>query len=245
MRFGLELIVWPGVVGAQPQPSPLVVMGSAVVALLLVCVRSLWGVARNVVTIAHEGGHGLTAVLVGRRLYGIRLHSDTSGVAISRGKPTGPGMVWTTALGYPAPSLIGLGFAGLLAAGRISLMLWITVGLLACVLMVVRNGYGVLAVLVTCLTLGAVTVFAPPAVRGASAYLLTWFLLFGAIRPVGELQRKRYQGQARNSDADQLAALTGLPALLWVLIFGLIGIVCLALAGTLLLPLPPGSWHLG
>lgn len=241
MHLESGITAWRSVAGAQPHPSPALVVGIGVLALLLVCVRSLWRVARTVVTIAHEGGHGLAAVLAGRRLYGIRLHSDTSGVAISRGKPTGPGMVATTALGYPAPSLIGLGFAGLLALGRIALVLWISVALLACVLMVVRNGYGVVLVLITCLGLGAVALVAPTGVAAAFSYLMTWFLLLGGIRPVGELHRERRCNQARDSDADQLAALTGVPAMLWVLAFGVIGVACLAAGGALLLPLPIGG----
>ena len=56
-----------------------VVVGTAALALVVVAVRPVWRVARHGVTIAHEGGHALVAVLVGRRLSGIRLHSDTSG----------------------------------------------------------------------------------------------------------------------------------------------------------------------
>ena len=45
--------------------------------------------ARHVVTIVHEGAHGLAAWATGRQLAGIRLHSDTSGVTVSRGRATG------------------------------------------------------------------------------------------------------------------------------------------------------------
>ena len=40
--------------------------------------HGVWRLSRNAITIAHEGGHGLIALLTGRRLDGIRLHSDTS-----------------------------------------------------------------------------------------------------------------------------------------------------------------------
>ena len=64
------------------------------------------------ITIVHEAGHALVAVLVGRRLSGIRLHSDTSGLTLTKGKPYGPGMVLTALAGYVAPSLLGLGSPG-------------------------------------------------------------------------------------------------------------------------------------
>ena len=229
--------VWQEVVGTQQQPSVTVVLLCAVAALAVVSVRSAWRLARNVVTIAHEGGHALVALLVGRRLAGIRLHGDTSGVTVSRGRPTGPGVVATTFAGYVTPSLLGLGFAAMLAMGRITALLWISIALLAALLLQVRNAYGLASVLVTALSIFAVSWFAPDRVQAVLAYVFTWFLLFAGIRPVGELQRKRFTGRARDSDADQLARLTRVPGLVWVGAFGLVALAALALAGTWLLPL--------
>jgi len=78
---------------AQPEPPhlSLVVVGAALVALAVVATPATWRWSRHVITIAHEGGHALVALLSGRRLQGIRLHSDTSGLTVSRGKPRGPG----------------------------------------------------------------------------------------------------------------------------------------------------------
>ena len=59
------------------------VLAAAVLALAVVGWTGSWRVARGVVTIAHEGGHALVAVLAGRGLVGIRLHADTSGVTTS------------------------------------------------------------------------------------------------------------------------------------------------------------------
>ena len=119
-----------------------------VVALVLVWYRSTWRVLRNVVTIAHEGGHAVVALLSGRKLNGIRLHSDTSGLTVSTGKAHGPGMVFTLLAGYPAVSLLGLGGAWLVTADLARLMLWVCVGLLVLMLLAVRNAYGVLSVVV-------------------------------------------------------------------------------------------------
>jgi hypothetical protein len=69
-------------------------------------------------------------------------------------------------------------------------------------------------------------------------YLLTWFLLFGGVRPVLELQRtrRRGRGRGRGTDADQLAALTGVPAGLWILLFGLAALAALAVGALWLVP---------
>ncbi|OLE30426.1 MAG: hypothetical protein AUG44_01325, partial [Actinobacteria bacterium 13_1_20CM_3_71_11] len=187
------------------------------------------------VTIAHEGGHGLVAVLAGRRLKGIRLHSDTSGLTVTKGRASGPGMVFSLLAGYLTPSALGLAGAVLLSAGRITLLLWLALLLLAAMLVMIRNAYGVVAVVVVGATVFAVSWYAPLAAQAAFAYAGVWFLLIGGVRPVGELQRLRYRGRAPDSDADQLAGLTHVPGLLWVAVFGVANLAALALGGYLLL----------
>ena len=76
------------------------VLGTGALALLLVVVA--WPRVRLLVTVVPEAGHAVVAVLVGRRLTGIRLHSDTSGLTVSRGRPRGPGMVAMLAAASPA-----------------------------------------------------------------------------------------------------------------------------------------------
>ena len=106
--------LWDRVSGIQPAPEQWLVVVTATAALVAVVPNLIWRLSRNAVTIAHEGGHGLVALLTGRQLSGIRLHSDTSGLTVSRGKPTGVGMILTAAAGYTAPPLLGLGGAWLL-----------------------------------------------------------------------------------------------------------------------------------
>ena len=141
--------LWHRAFDAQPQPPRLLVLITAVLALVVVLPHRPWRLGRNVITIAHEGGHALVSLLSGRRLESIRLHSDTSGLTVSRGRATGPGMVATLVAGYVTPSLLGLAGAALLASGRIRIMLWLTLVLLLAVLVMTRNGYGILSVLAT------------------------------------------------------------------------------------------------
>ncbi len=212
-----------------------VVVGTAALALVVVAVRPVWRVARHGVTIAHEGGHALVAVLVGRRLSGIRLHSDTSGLTVSRGKPRGLGMILTLLAGYPAPALLGVGGAWLLGQGRVALLLWLALALLAVMLLWIRNLYGLVAMLVAGGLVFVVTWYADPYVQAGFGYALVWFLLIGAIRPVAELQASRWRRGSPQSDADQLGRLTHLPGLLWVGVFGLINLAAVGYAVKLLL----------
>ncbi|MFC8450716.1 M50 family metallopeptidase [Kitasatospora sp. NPDC057223] len=224
--------VWDRVLGTQPAPPTWIALGSAVAALLAVLPHPVWRLTRNVVTIAHEGGHGLVALLTGRRLSGIRLHSDTSGLTVSSGRPTGPGMILTAAAGYTAPSLLGLGGAALLAAGHITALLWISILLLACLLIMTRNAFGLLSVVVTGAAFFVVSWYGSSQLQAAFAYLGVWFLLLGGVRPVAELQRKRRHGGARDSDADQLGRLTGVTAIIWVTLFLVVALASLALGGS-------------
>ena len=155
------------------------------------------------VTISHEGGHALVAVLTGRRLMGIRLHADTSGVTLSRGKPTGPGMVAMLAAGYLAPAVAGLGAALLLASGHSLALLWLAVGWLTLMLLQIRNAYGLLVLVVCGAAAGLVSWYLPGTTVSLLAYLLTWVLLLAAPKPVLELMRQRRRpGRPRSSDVD-------------------------------------------
>jgi hypothetical protein len=231
--------LWERVSGSQPLPPAWVVGLTALLALAVVINTRSWRVAGKVITIAHEGGHALVSVLSGRRLDGIRLHADSSGVTYSRGRRSGPGLVLTAAAGYVMPSLLGAGAAWLLAARHLTAMLWLALVLLAATFLAVRNLFGALAVLVTAGGVLAVSYYAAAPVQAGFGYLAAWFLLFGGIRPVLELargSRGRRRRWARGSDADQLARLTGAPAGLWVTVFTLVAFAALALGAALLAP---------
>ncbi len=233
--------LWDRVSGTQTLPPAWVIAGTALVALAVVLNTGSWRLAGKVITIAHEGGHALVSVLSGRRLDGIRLHADSSGMTYSRGKRTGPGLVLTAAAGYVMPSLLGAGAAWLLTARHLTAMLWLALVLLAATFLAVRNLFGAMAVLVTAGGVFAVSYYATAAVQAGFAYLAAWFLLFGGVRPVIELARgaSGRRRWTRGSDADQLARLTGTPVGLWVTLFVLVSVAALVIGARLLVP--PGT----
>lgn len=224
---------WHDVTTAQALPSTATVVVTGLVALACLVVPRAWHLTRHGLTIVHEAGHAAVAVLVGRRLSGIRVHSDTSGLTLSVGKPRGPGMIATLAAGYPAPAVVGLAAAAALSRGYAVGVLWALVALLALVLVTIRNWYGLWAVLVSAALVVGVTVWGAPPVQVAFAHVVTWFLLLGAPRAVLELQAgrraSRRSGRADSSDAGQLARLTHVPAVVWVGVLLLVCLACLAL----------------
>ena len=233
-------VLWERLAGTQPVPPVWVVAVSGLAALAVVIDVRGWHLARNAITIAHEGGHALVSVLSGRRLEGIRLHSDTSGETRSRGRRTGPGMVLTALAGYVTPPLLGAGAAVLLAAHHVTLLLWAFLVLLVACFLAMRNAYGVVAVLAAGGAVLGVTAYASALVQALFAYGAAWFLLVGGLRPVVELARSRSRdlrrGRARLSDADQLARLTGVPGGVWVCLFAVVAVVAIVVGARLLVP---------
>jgi hypothetical protein len=181
----------------------------------LAAVVFAWPVVRTLVTICHEAGHALVAVLVGRRLSGVRVHSDTSGLTVSRGRPKGPGMVATLLAGYPAPAVVGLGIAWLAGTGHAAGVLWLLVLLAAVLLVWIRNLYGALVVVAAGVAVALASWYAPPTALGWIATGLAWLFLWAAPRPVLELMGRHSPG----SDAAQLAALTRVHRYVWGLLW--------------------------
>ena len=234
----MELIaeVWHRATATQPSPAPIVVALTAGIALALVLPRATWPYTRMLITITHEGAHGVAAFLTGRRLQGIRLHTDSSGLTVSSGRPSGPGMVTTLMAGYLGPAVVGLGAVVLLIAGHSLGLLWLFVILLALLLIQIRNFYGFVLVVGCALVLILVSWYLPAPMQSGLAYVLTWTLLLAAPKPVVELIRQRRHGQAPQSDADQLARLTRVPAGFWAAGFFVLNCAGLLLGAVLLVP---------
>jgi Peptidase M50B-like len=228
--------IWRRASSVQPAPSPALVVLVAVAGLALVAVPSIWPYTRMLVTITHEGSHAAAALLTGRRLHGIRLHSDTSGLTVSSGRPSGPGMVLTLVAGYLGPAIAGLAAVGLLIAGHGLGLLWLLVIMLGLMALQIRNFYGFAVVLGCGAILIVVSWYLSATAQSTLAYLLTWVLLIAAPKPVLELIRRRRRGQERHSDADQLARLTQVPAPLWAVFFLVMNSIGLIVGAGLLLP---------
>lgn len=76
--------------------------------------------------------------------------------------------------------------------------------------------------------------------QAAFAAALSWFLLFGGLRSVRDLQRTRRHRFDDGNDADALAGLTGIPGGVWAGLFWLLGAAAVVTGAWLLVlgPLP-------
>lgn len=201
---------------------------AAAAAIALVVAPPIWHYTRHVVTLVHEAGHAIVAVMTGRRLSGIRLHTDTSGLTVSSGRPRGPGMIATAAAGYLAPPALGLGSVALVEGGHTDLALYAGLATLAMMLLYIRNWFGLLVVVLSGAAVGVLIWRAPTPTQNLAALTFAWFLLIAAPRTVIDLWSHRRRARTRTTDADVLARLTFLPATVWNVMFLLLTVAALA-----------------
>lgn len=226
--------LWERSTSVQPPLSLTTTLIIGAFAFVLVANTTTYRIARHGITVVHEAGHAVVALLVGRKLTGIRVHSDTSGVTVSKGRPRGPGMVATLLAGYPAPAIFGLVAAFLLAQGYAVGLLWFLVLAAAVMTLSIRNFYGGLTMLAIMIPLAWASWSLSAVALSWLAYLIVWLLLLGAPRAVLDMAAIGKRGHQGGSDPGQLAALTHTVPGLWVAFFVLISSGC-AVAGAMLL----------
>lgn len=226
---------WERATATTPAPDLRVTVLLALVAVACIASAPVWRMTRQLVTVVHEGAHGVVALLVGRRLSGIRLHSDSSGLAVSRGRPTGTGMVLTLLAGYVGPSVLGLLLAVGVHSGHAVGALWLLLLALVLLLLQIRNLYGLWVVVVSGAALVAVTRWLGPTAQTAVAQTICLFLLLAGPWSLVDLQRSRRAGVARHSDPDQLARITRVPGAVWWALMFVVSLGCLGGGARLLL----------
>ena len=186
-------------------------------ALAAMLIPSAWRQTSHLVTLVHEAGHAFVAVLTGRRLRAIKLHSDTSGLTVTKGRTRGITMIATAAAGYLAPSVFGLIIVALIAYDRTLWSLYIALVGLGFLLLWIRNWFGLLLILLA----GSITWLIANKTTAHFVELTAWFLgaffLIAAPRAVWSHVLSR--DVRRQSDSDVLARISPIPAWLWALTF--------------------------
>lgn len=162
---------------------------------------------------AHEGMHALTASILGFRVQGITMNSRAEGATRYPPTAVGPRRVVTSFVGYLGPSVFGLAAAKLITLGHIVAVLWIAVIFLVILLLkLAPPSFGFLSVPVAISLLYVLTRYASVGLQVAMAYGLTWLLLLSGVRVA-------VNDSVNAGDADSLRNRTGLPRLLWALLW--------------------------
>lgn len=215
-------------------PSIWVIVAIAAAVIVITAIRPTWIITRHGATIVHEMGHVTMAWLWGRRIQGIRLHTDTSGLAITEGKPRGLGVLLTFLAGYTAPPLLGLGLVAATLAGWSGAALTGVVVILGLALLLVRNFFGILTVGVAILVSVTILATGDPTVITTTTLTYGIFLLIAGVRTVFDLSAAHGNGTGTDSDAALAARHSILPTVLWIGFFYIVAFWCAVTAAIML-----------
>jgi hypothetical protein len=205
---------------------------SAVVAW--VAAVPLWRFTQHTITVAHEGGHAMFGVLFGQKITGVRVTGHGGGVTnFAKALPWFADLVISLA-GYLGPSALGLGGVFMLQRGHAEGVLWASIGLLAVLLLMIRNPLGFITVIGTGVVLYWVARRWADSAQLAFTYFWVWFLLIGGVRTITNLFWATFR-QERGSDAAALESLTFLPDVFWLAVFWLGTMAALVVGGVTML----------
>ena len=176
-------------------------------------------------TFIHELSHGLAAILTGGAFQRFVVNPDLSGTALSSG-----GIHWIVAsAGYLGSAIFG-GILTLLSASKVParrVLVWLGVALGVMSLLFVRNLFGLGAGI----ALAALLFFAGRRLRETWADGLLLFLavqmMLSAIDGVFDLVQISAATGAVRTDAQIMAQATGIPAIVWAVLWSGLSLVIL------------------
>ena len=208
-----------------PLPPPVAVF-LGILTFVAVLGPLLWKVTVHVNTIAHEAAHAMVGLGAGRRIRSVTINPNGGGETVIL-PPSGFGFGVAAFAGYLGPSAAGLLAAWLISTGHMVAVLWLGLLLLAVLLLMVRNSFGAVAILVFGALLYLTVRHATVGVETAVAYGVAWFLLLSGPKKVLSIPVK-------SQDAKILATLSPLWAWVWYCLW-LIGTIAALVAGGALL----------
>jgi hypothetical protein len=187
----------------------------------------LWKVTTHVNTIAHEAAHAIVGFGVGRRIRSVKIDPGGGGSTVMVPN-SGFGYGVAAFAGYLGPSVAGLIAAWLISIGRIVAVLWLGLLLLAVMLLLVRNSFGGIAILISGALLYLTLRYTTTGVETVVAYSVAWFLLLSGPKAV-------LGGPTKSQDAKILANMTPLWASAWYYLWLLGAIAALVVGGAMLI----------
>ena len=208
-----------------PLPAPVAVFLGMLTFVVLLG-PMLWKVTRHVNTIAHEAAHAMVGLGAGRRIRSVTIDPDGGG-ATAILPDSGFGFGVAVFAGYLGPSAAGLLAAWLISTGRMVAVIWLGLLLLAALVLMVRNFFGAIAILVCGAMLYLTVRHATVAVETAVAYGVAWFLLLSGPKKVLSIPVK-------SQDAKILAKLSPLWAWVWYSLWLIGTIAALVVGGAML-----------
>jgi Peptidase M50B-like len=226
LALPLELVQQQPGTGPVPLPQ-LVAAPTGLLVFIAFLIEGIWRLARHISVIAHEGAHVVAGWSVGHRVTSVKLNRDATGETITLGQDRFRPIIVGFA-GYLGPSLFGLAAACFIALDQITIALGLALVCLAIMLILIRNFFGVISVVLNGVLVFLVLRYGTPAVQAVAACALSWFLLFSGVRWV-------LMHGTGAQDAINLTKATRIPRFVWVIFWLAITVAALWVGGHLLI----------
>jgi len=202
-------------------PTLLIVIVAAAAALSIP--QPIWKWFGLFTTLVHELGHAIGAILTGRFVHGMKIRMNHSGEAVSSGRGK-LGSAISGSLGYPAPAIVGAVQLWCVTQGYTAIALFVGGVILILTLLVIRNLFGFLVVAISAAASAALWLWATPTQQSYVLLVLAIALLVGSVRGLATVIGVHTKGrdQLSTSDAYLQFKSTGIPSVVWLLLFSVL-----------------------
>jgi len=174
---------------------------------------------RIVNTLIHESGHAIAALITSGEVYTVELFSDTSGSATTKtqGKFA---RFFVSIAGYPFGSAVAYMLFFLISKDAYMYVFFILASIsLLNLIFYVRNTFGIFWIVTFTAIILVVYFYGGEFLQYVVASLLSGIMLFEALYSSIELVKIAAKKPKTAGDAGNLQSLTGVPAILWALLF--------------------------
>ncbi len=194
-------------------------LAAILIATLLGRIKIIGPYFRIINTIFHEFGHALAAILFKGKVLDMELFSDTSGTTLTQSQNRFS--QWIIAIaGYPFSMLTSLGLFYLLSIEAYALFLWIIIGTAGiCLLLWVRNVFGMIYLLLIIATSVAAIFYAPENIIFSYCIIIFMLQLSDALISPFILLFLSFKKPKIAGDAKNLQIITGIPDFIWAIFF--------------------------
>lgn len=195
------------------------------VAAFLICRIPKVGVyLRCLNTLVHEVGHAIFSLLTSGSVERIELFGDTSGAAYTKSKNF-IGKLFVPLAGYPVASFASFGVFWLLETGKQDIFIYILGGIsILSLILWVRNGYGIFWIITFSILLFSVWYFEIPALSFYFCYFFAAVLAIESLYSSLVILYLSMENPKGSGDAANLRKLTFVPAVVWGILFGAVGL---------------------
>lgn len=192
----------------------IIVNAAAIVSVLALIKSPLKRWANYIETMFHELGHAIIGILMGQKLKGFKLYSNTNGATITITNKHGLRTTLTQLSGYPAPIIFGV--LGIISSyfNNEEVALWAMIIAASFMILFIRNAFGLIP-LVMVIGLSLLGIYYSNQITQTFIILfISWLLLFRGTISIVQLWRFLPEG----SDVHDLSIRVGFKERFWIII---------------------------